>query len=223
MEKKNKPGLATDVLGSSLCFVRNPKQTNLFTQDLGLQKNKHKLFAYSFEAADTNHLVKKALACDSFKSFWNNRYLPLIPDIKSLILFPKDTLGSHYAIHMLENKLPLAPRIGIVPNTPAEYLMRTICLTHDLWHVVTGYDSSLSGETNLQSFYAAQIGGTSSAYLVTSGLQQLAIKDPQRLASALGQVSEAFQRGLKAKFLLGVRWENYLEMPLRNVQTELGL
>ncbi len=202
--------------GDLACLVRNPNQTNkVFSMTNTAIKRE--------EAPEVHHFVQKALQIDEFKQLWESRYFLNLPPIKELVLFPKDTLGYEYAAYMLQNSLRADFYPVITPDTPVKYISMLSRQSHDLWHVVTGYDTSVIGEIALQSFYTAQTDSALSAALVATGILHTAHKNPLDMQSLFSALNEGYERGKKAKFLLGVRWDEHLESPLHSIRIELRL
>ncbi len=177
----------------------------------------------SNETPENQNIALTSLQNESFRQLWEKKYFLNLPAIKELILYPKDTLGYEYAAHILQNKITATFYPIRVPQSPAQYLSLLSRQTHELWHVLTSYDTSFLGEAALHSFYTAQTGSASSAASVANGILTVAAKNPLDIHSFFTQMSEAFERGRKCKFLLGTQWESYLEMPLDRVRAELGL
>src|SRR3989344_4649119 len=80
----------------------------------------------------------------------------LTVDIPALLRLPEGTLGRAYAELMTTRGLSpdFYPPIPIVSK--AKYYRLHLYQTHDLWHVVTGFQANPAGELGLQAFYYAQ-------------------------------------------------------------------
>ncbi len=78
------------------------------------------------------------------------------PDVPALLELPADTLGGAYARFMTERSLSPESIPHLQARTDLEYVIAHFYETHDLWHVLTGFDTSASGEAGLQAFYVAQ-------------------------------------------------------------------
>src|SRR6266511_3895725 len=76
--------------------------------------------------------------------------------LPALVDMPPDTLGGAFARFMRARGL--APEN--LPNKPAstelDYIVAHLYETHDLWHVLTGFDTDPAGELALQAFLLAQ-------------------------------------------------------------------
>jgi len=90
---------------------------------------------------------------------------------------------------------------------------------HDLWHVVTGYQTDLLGEASLLAFSVPQVRNPGVAFIVLTAM----VTAGRRGGSARKTIGEAFVRGLKAEWLVAADWERLLARPVADVQHELGL
>jgi ubiquinone biosynthesis protein COQ4 len=141
-------------------------------------------------------------------------------DFAALRALPATTLGGAYVRHLearaLDPDLFQAPP-GL-PEVPA-YVAQRMRQVHDLWHVLTGYDTDLRGEVALQAFTFGQT-GTPSALLITAGaLLRFGLRERGMLPLAL----DGFRRGRGAAFLPPVWFEEMWERPLDEVRRELGI
>jgi ubiquinone biosynthesis protein COQ4 len=87
-------------------------------------------------------------------------------------------------------------------------------LTHDLFHVVTGYGTDDIGEATLLAFSLPQLGGHAAA-LLTAGAT---FETWRRLGSRwLPYAFRAWRRGRRAARLTALPWEDLLALPLETV------
>ena len=91
--------------------------------------------------------------------------------------------------------------------------------THDLWHVVTGYNRDLIGEASLLSFTYAQIKNRGIGVIVA--MAWWLARGEERHGRRM--IREAYKRGKKAAWLPGADWEALLPVPLDEVRRRLGV
>ena len=143
-------------------------------------------------------------------------------DLDALGRLPAGTLGRAYADFMRSR--------GITPEifdgTPAEladpriaYVIQRIRQTHDLWHVVTGYETDAASEIVLQAFTFAQLRAPSSAILAIAGTLYGLRARPTLPRDAIA----AFRAGRVAERLPTFLWEDHWETPLATVREMLGI
>ena len=81
------------------------------------------------------------------------KYHPPKYNLDELELLPANTLGNVYAKHMKFNHLDPEFYNDVKPVNAMHYLRLRIRKTHDIWHVINGFDTSENGEMGLQGFY----------------------------------------------------------------------
>ncbi|MEO8705410.1 MAG: Coq4 family protein [Kofleriaceae bacterium] len=143
-------------------------------------------------------------------------------DLAALAQLPEGTLGRAYAEFLSSRGLSPdvfqdAPKE--VPDPRMAYVIQRIRQTHDLWHVVTGYNTDAASEVALQAFTFAQVRAPSSAILAVLGTMRAARTKPDLPRD----VVRAFRLGRRAKALPVFPWEDHWTTPLAEVRVLLGL
>jgi ubiquinone biosynthesis protein COQ4 len=150
---------------------------------------------------------------------------PLLIDRERLRALPEGTLGRAY--------LQFCERHGITadgliaasedgnldPDLSQDELVVRARMrdAHDLWHVVTGYQTDLIGEASVLAFTLAQTGNPGVGLIVLS-----AFIEARGGGNAMRRsLIEAFRRGRSAAWLPAADWEALLARPLAEVQREL--
>lgn len=153
----------------------------------------------------------------------HNRYIPPAHDLKTLLTYPTDSLGYIYAAQM--EKMGFDPNLhaGMTAKSDAEYVELRLSQTHDLWHIVTGFDTSLVGEIGLQAFHLPQFPYPLATMLVANSLISTTLRAPETLPQLLEAIAQGFQMGKTAKPLFAQKWEEGWEKPLTQWQIELNL
>jgi ubiquinone biosynthesis protein COQ4 len=142
----------------------------------------------------------------------------------SLRSLPKGSLGGEYAHMLLLNKLehlsisePVLKRFADNP-----YAIR-YTVTHDLHHVLTGFDTGLAGEVGVVGFTVGQ--GT--APLSASGMQLFrwlyVLMSPSQARATLHNYGLGVRMGERAKLVLAEPLESWLEQPLALVRKRLSI
>lgn len=150
-------------------------------------------------------------------------YFPKI-DLAELRTLPEDTFGYRYAQHMDDSHLiPLEISSEVTQQLRDQPLGLRYTLTHDIFHVLLGYDTSLVGELGVWSFVAAQRYSPSYnlAAMLARYLYPLVIPHKYR------QLRESEQRGRRlakqAVCLIAQPFEHYWSSPLATVRIRFGL
>ena len=150
----------------------------------------------------------------------------LLSDRAALAALPPGTLGRAY--FEVTEKAQISAQ-GIVDASMAagddatapidpdvEWVGNRMRDSHDLWHVVTGYQTDLIGELALLAFTFAQAPHLGIGMIVGFGyLQQF----PQ----VNEHIRKGFRRGRRAAWLPAVEWEALLDQPLDAVRAQLGI
>jgi len=88
--------------------------------------------------------------------------------------------------------------------------------SHDLWHVVTGYQTDVIGELALLAFTLAQAPHLGIGLIVGFGYLQ-------RFAPVNEHIRKGYRRGRRAAWFPAVEWEALLDQPLEVVRARLGI
>lgn len=149
---------------------------------------------------------------------------PLLGDIifSQLLTLPQNTLGYVYADHMTRNGLKPLPA-GKVESDLQFFRVHTR-ETHDLWHVVTGFDTSIFGEMQLQAFYMAQLNASRfwSALLIKNLLKTV-VYDIELVSKYMDGITRGWTMAQRAEPLFGIRWNTLWETPLQDIRTSLNI
>lgn len=143
-------------------------------------------------------------------------------DLATLHQLPPDTLGYHYAEHMLSNQLK---HLEVQPAVNEyEFIDIHIRETHDIWHVVTGSPIDMLGEIQLQAFCIAQL--QLSRFwmaLLTKNLLKSLIYDIEVADKYMTALTNGWIMGKAAQPLFGVDWLALWEMPIEQVRSSLSI
>lgn len=144
-------------------------------------------------------------------------------DLDALGRLPVGTLGREFADHMTSRDLDP----NDLPSLPApddhRYVLAHLYETHDIWHVVAGFDTDVPGELGLQAFNMAQFPGRVGLMLLAAGMLNTLIYHPEEREARLSEISRGWSLGRQANPLFGVRWSEQWERPLSEIRSHLGL
>jgi ubiquinone biosynthesis protein COQ4 len=142
-------------------------------------------------------------------------------DLAALGRLPPGTLGQAYSAFLKSRNL--TPEVFVPPREVRDenvrYLSQRMRQTHDLWHVLTGYDTDVIGEIELQAFMYAQLATPFSLVVALFGLGRA---EPRSLALPL-RVMAAFARGKRAEPLAWRFWERHFTTPVVELRRTLKL
>jgi ubiquinone biosynthesis protein Coq4 len=142
--------------------------------------------------------------------------------LDELDAFPPGTLGRAFADHCRSRELD--PNLVYVPPTDEiGWMLNHMYATHDIWHVVVGWDNDLPGEVGLGSFYAAQFGGSAFfGYMLALVLMNV-VSRRAPLVPVMRAMSEGYRAGERTQPLFGVAWDELWGVPLDEVRARLGV
>lgn len=185
------------------------------------------------EAGDEEALAgfdRMALAHPSSDAMLKERYLSPVPDLEYLEGLPDGTLGKAFERYIRENDLdPKLLResafIGAHQKRGDDvgYLAERGFQLHDMFHVLTGYDTTPLGEVRVVSFTVAQTPAPYPAMIIASRPLQMVLYKPELLPPVMDAITEGWALGRRAKLLLDVHWEQYWESPLAELRAEYRL
>lgn len=137
---------------------------------------------------------------------------------------PEGSLGRAYGAFMRRHRLDPAAIPHVEEDRAEAYLRAHLYETHDLWHVVTGFEPDPAGEAGLQAVYAAQLPGMLPAALVAALLLNAAIeRSSLKTKERFDAVARGWEMGLRAALLFGYPWRDKLATPLEEVRRELAI
>jgi ubiquinone biosynthesis protein COQ4 len=143
-------------------------------------------------------------------------------DLAALHQLPTNTLGYHYADHMISHQLQ---QLATEPAANEyEFIDIHIRETHDIWHVVTGSPIDMLGEIQLQAFCIAQL--QLSRFwmaLLTKNLLKSLIHDIEVADKYMTALTNGWMMGKTAECLFGVDWSSLWETPIEQVRSSLNI
>jgi ubiquinone biosynthesis protein COQ4 len=150
-------------------------------------------------------------------------YHPYI-DLKELSKYPEGTFGREYANYMQTNNLnPFNISSELEEIAKRNVFALRYVATHDIFHLLLGFDTSYAGEIGVYAFAAAQ--NYSKSLKVSLWLAKLLypLLAPQQRQKIFDNVKKGIELGKKAEFLLGFRFEEHWTEPIDDLRIRLGL
>ncbi len=152
------------------------------------------------------------------------RYMAKPHNLDELLQYPEESLGHIYASTMKAKGFSAEDLYTTASiHSDVSYINARIGQTHDLWHIITGFDTSDLGEIGLQAFYLAQFPDPLATMLIANSLIAVTLLIPEELPKLLQAIAKGWEMGSKAKPLFPQKWEENWEKPLTEWQTELNI
>jgi ubiquinone biosynthesis protein Coq4 len=152
-----------------------------------------------------------------------DRYVPPAHDLNKLLTYPQESLGYIYAAAMKQKGFDPNLHAGMIAASDAHYVELRLSQTHDIWHIVTGFDTSSIGEIGLQVFHLPQFPYPLATMLMANSLMSSTLLAPEELPQLLEAIAQGFQMGKIAQPLFAQKWEEAWEKPLTQWQAELNI
>lgn len=152
------------------------------------------------------------------------RYWGSWPAVQLLVDMPPGSLGKAFGTLLQQEGLDLIPRPeGLETLTDDDqYLQLRARACHDLWHLITGFPTTLPGEVALNGFGARQLRQPGPALLLAADLLSRA-----HLVDTTPDLADAVAFGLHlggvCAPLLAQRWEEGWALPLAQWREQLGI
>lgn len=172
------------------------------------------------------------VALDSLKSvpeikeLIETRYLSPKPyNLDEMMKYPEGSLGKVYAEHMIKYKLDVVfyPEMDSKVDDDINYLRMRARQTHDIHHVVLGFPALDFGEICISSFYLSQNKIPLSGFLLGVGFFITMLKQPHRIDELINCIIKGWTMGKRAKYFLGIKWEDYFDKPIEDIRKELNI
>jgi ubiquinone biosynthesis protein COQ4 len=153
----------------------------------------------------------------------DNRYIPLAHDLDQLLTYPENSLGYIYAKAMKESGFDPNLHAGMTAESDAHYVELRLSQTHDIWHILTGFSTSFSGEMGLQAFYLPQFPYPLATMLIANSLIASTLFNPTHLPALIAAIGQGWRMGETAQALFAQKWEESWDKPLTQWQAELNI
>jgi len=135
---------------------------------------------------------------------------------------PENTLGRIYANHMQQNQLK--PLQAMPAENDVQFLTTHLTETHDIWHVVTGSNTDILGEIQLEAFYVAQMEVSRFwLALLVKNLLKSVLYNIEVSGQYMDAITKGWCMGKTANPLFGVDWTMLWETPIEEVRAALNL
>jgi ubiquinone biosynthesis protein COQ4 len=144
-------------------------------------------------------------------------------DLDKLSQYPQGTFGREYANHMKENHLTpfnISPELEEVAKNNVFALRYAV--THDIFHLLLGFDTSYAGEIGVLAFAAEQNYSKSLKISLWFAKLLYPILAPQQIKEIFANIQKGQELGKKAEFLLGYRFEDHWEEPINDIRNSLN-
>lgn len=146
-------------------------------------------------------------------------YRTISVDLNALVQLPPDTLGGAYARHML--RYGFDPETFMTDEANREWLRQRTAISHDIYHIYTGFDASPIGEFGVAAYTLVQYRDLLNVFVLS--FVPLSLTNPLWTVPLLRAVWRGFWMGVKGRAAIAYPPELNWDKPLAIVRQELGL
>ncbi len=146
-----------------------------------------------------------------------------LPSRAALAAMPVGSVGRAFADYLDRNGIDPSALPSRPSSDDASFVRAHLYETHDLWHVVTGFETDVAGELGLQAFYMAQTEARLAPLLLALGMINTAGQAFDERHQRLDAITRGWMLGKRARPLFGLDWASRWEQPLTSLRAELAL
>ena len=143
-------------------------------------------------------------------------------DVAALGRMPEGSLGRVFADHCRARDLD-PNLVYIAPDTEVDWMLHHLYLTHDVWHVVTGWGNDEIGEYGLGAFYTAQLGGPTFFGFLFSLAALSTVLRRRSYRDFMEAIVAGYAAGKCAEPLFGTEWPELWKTPITDVRARFGI
>jgi len=139
-------------------------------------------------------------------------------DLDRLARLPEGTLGHRFARHFAENSIePFTFEFPL--RDDADFLNKRYRETHDIHHLVTGYEIDALGEIELQAFYFGNLGFRHAALIMVVSLPYGFKSGGLRgIGRYVQRMRAAYRRGKSSRPILSVPFDELWSCPVDQIE-----
>ena len=170
-----------------------------------------------------DEMLARLLGKPEVVEFLDRQYKPKPVDFDYLLALDAQSFGHQWAQFMLLNNLDPHFFVNQNHDDPRTYLINRMHDTHDMWHVLLGFDTSEAGEAGMNAFSYAQCFSPTTCLLMAAKLVR-AINGPENIRiEMMNNIVKGYQFGQEAYSLIAIALEEYWEAPLCALRLKWGI
>lgn len=167
-------------------------------------------------------ILREASIHPDFLALYHENYKPQLR-IDELKRCSEGSFGAHLFQYFKSNDLALNFYPRIEASSLEDYLVMRLRQTHDLWHVLLDFNTSVTGEAGLQAFTLMQIKSPFSMILLFYSGLFCVFKKPDLFFEWINEVRRGVELSRNTLFLLNLRLEKYLREPLETLRRSIAV
>lgn len=149
-------------------------------------------------------------------------------DVATLKNCPEGSLGERFYRLIVDNGFDVEvlnrEELALTALPPVlRYTNTRILQTHDLWHLVAGYDTTVLHEIGISAFQLAQFGHLYSAAFLGTVATITAQAEPVAAQIYFATVAAAWAHGRATPPLMAIEWEHLWDRPIDAIRSDYGI
>ena len=168
-------------------------------------------------------MLTKVMDNQKVRDFIRRRYQPKPTSLSELKKLPSHTLGYQWADLLEKNHLQAKFFVNEDHDDDRTYLINRLHDTHDIWHIVLGFDTSEPGESGMNAFTYAQAYSPTTCLLMAAKLVRAIQMDEKQRRTMMANIARGYRLGLSLEPFLAVAWEEHWDQPVQLLRQQVGL
>lgn len=152
-----------------------------------------------------------------------DRYAPPSFEMDQLLAMPEGSLGRVYARFVDGHHFNPHFFHNVEGQSDLAYVLNRLRTTHDIWHVLLGFDSSEAGECGMNAFTFSQACTPTTCLLMAAKMIRSIPEGADERRRLLQAIADGIKLGLQAPHFLAWRWEEHWSEPLEELRGRVGL
>ena len=154
--------------------------------------------------------------------------LPQRIRLEQLAACPHGSIGARFHALIVENKFDLEgldrDAIGLAElPSPLDYLNTRILQSHDLWHIIAGYETTALHEIALSAFQMAQFGHAYSAQFLAVTAVIGSLSSGFGWPVLMTTLTSAWRHGRETPPIMLIDWENQWQKSVEQLRSEFDI
>ena len=179
---------------------------------------------------DPSHQMRVAHACLAYRGV-SSAAMAGYPDrtrLEDLAACPAGSLGHAFYRLIVDNQFDLEvldrDALGLADlPPPLDYLNARMLQTHDLWHILAGYETTKLHEVAISAFQMAQFGHAYSAMFLAVVATTSSAAPPEVFALLMDTILSAWVHGRATPPMLLIPWEQVWQDSTSAVRSRYGV
>jgi hypothetical protein len=138
-------------------------------------------------------------------------YRTIPVDLNALVQLPPDTLGGAYARHMISYGFD--PEVFTTDEAHGEWLRQRTAISHDIYHIYTGFDASPIGEFGVAAYTLVQYRDLLNVFVLS--FVPLSLTNPLWTVPLLRAMGRGFWMGVRGRAAIAypveLNWDKYMD------------